>query len=76
MSRFKDLVVGDVFEFDHSGLRFHGDLAHGPYVKTGPRRYALFDENAERGRLTGPDLRVGSVYVPVCRGESCGAEGR
>ena len=69
---FKDLVVGDVFEFDHEALEFHWTLMHGPWVKTSPRKYALFDDNQYRGRLIGPDYRVGSFRSKVRRGDSCG----
>ncbi len=37
--RFKDLTIGQRFEFDHSGLMFPNNLAHGPWIKTSSRKY-------------------------------------
>jgi len=65
---FKDLAIGQQFEFDHSMLQFHGGLAHGPWIKLSPRRYSHLTD-AVLG-----NCRVGSISVKVRLGDSCGCK--
>lgn len=68
---FKDLPVGATFHFDHSTLETHSGLAHGPWMKTGPRTYrASWDLEGLPGK-SNPGNRVGSVRVKVRTDGSC-----
>ena len=71
--KFKDLHIGDTFEFNHNGLpQCHG-MARGPWVKESARKYVL-DTNPfsmdpiERQRHyenVGLVNQVGSINVAV-----------
>ena len=59
--RFKELSIGAMFEFHHSGIQFSG-MAIGPWIKLSARQYTASDkENA----LYGQRLTVGSINVRV-----------
>ena len=43
--KFKDLLVGHIFEFDHTDLKGScGAIAHGPWIKLSARRYRPYSE--------------------------------
>lgn len=54
---FKSLPIGARFEFDLEGLPFTYRGAHGPWIKTGPRKYT----HAEKGG----EFRVGTISAKV-----------
>lgn len=68
MSKFRELPVNSVFEFDHSKLSSCTSMAHGPWVKTGARTYQLA---LARGRPD-PVHKVGSINVGVHFEAGCG----
>lgn len=55
--KFKDLKVGEVFEFDRSGLPVCHGLESGPWLKTSHRRY----------EKPGMKCHVGSIHTTVIR---------
>jgi hypothetical protein len=57
--RFRDLAIGDRFEFDHSSLSTCSGMAHGPWIKTNARGY-----RRETGNGT---FRVGTTLVEVLK---------
>ena len=67
---FRQLAVGDRFEFDHSQMSLCSGLAHGPWVKTGRSRYMRAEERNEKGAYS---HKVGDCTVGVHRGEGCKA---
>lgn len=79
--RFRDLSIGEKFEFDRTGVEFSG-MASGPWIKTGPRTYrpAISDTElmeqlkrqygsyATKGMLRNmTKIRVGSINAQVVR---------
>jgi hypothetical protein len=68
---FSELAVGDTFEFAHERLAFHRDLAHGPWIKTGARRYQRFKPHVLDRHAR--EYHVGTVKASVRRG-GCGGE--
>ena len=63
---FRDLQVGEKFEFDHSSLGvLCGGFAHGPWQKRTARTYVYADQHSTQ------HFRVGTVAVAVRRGEHC-----
>lgn len=55
--RFKDLQIGDVFEFDRTGIPLCSGMARGPWRKTGVRSYERVSDRM--------DCKVGTVNVEV-----------
>ena len=43
MTKFKDVSVGERFEFDHTGLPIASGIAKGPWVKISARKYRHLD---------------------------------
>ena len=71
--KFRDLGIGEVFQFDHSAAGpFHADLQHGPYIKVSKRGYR--PGWTLEGLTLSPACVVGSVRVAVLRGHSCGGK--
>ena len=66
---FSDLELGETFQFDHERMEFHYTLAHGPWVKTSPRKYI---HTRFYGQRHAHALIVGTVKTRVKRGDSCG----
>ena len=60
--RFKDLAIGDLFEFDHTRLMFHTALAHGPWRKVSARKYCAAYEPGTRYAH-----RVGTTKITVVK---------
>lgn len=56
---FKDLAIGEVFEFDHSRLPACSGIARGPWRKVSARKYEHIDQ--------GYVWQVGTVKVKVVR---------
>ena len=56
--KFKELQIGDSFEFDNSRFRTSG-MERGPWTKTSPRKYEK------------PNMKctVGSINTKVIKGE-------
>jgi len=73
--RFKDLSVGEKFEFDHSGLPLCHGLEPGPWEKISARCYVKYtdpfssDEELRRdhGFWLDNHCQVGSINVKVVR---------
>jgi hypothetical protein len=65
---FRDLRIGDTFEFDHTRT-LCGGFAHGPWRKISARTYDRHDVPPHPG--TGA-YRVGSIAARVLTGELCG----
>lgn len=72
--RFRDLSIGDVFAFDHADVAFHGDMAHGPFMKTGARTYRATSDMEGLPVGGNRGMRVGTIRVTVRRGDSCGGK--
>jgi hypothetical protein len=66
--KFKDLSIGETFEFNHTNLSCLS-TCHGPWVKTSARRYSHVDLTSY------PHLKnvlVGTIKTTVLRGLTCG----
>ena len=61
MTTFKQLAIGDVFEFERRGFEYAG-LASGPWRKLSARTYIPTDD-----RWNGEHTGVGSVNVRVIK---------
>jgi hypothetical protein len=57
-TKFRDLKVGDTFEFDRTGFEYSG-MASGPWKKTSARGYKRIHD--------GMDCRVGTINVSVIK---------
>ncbi|MCP5006542.1 MAG: hypothetical protein GY941_21770 [Planctomycetes bacterium] len=70
--KFRDLKIGQVFEFDHTGFEYSG-LEPGPWRKTSSRKYikhtnpfsADIHERNLHQRWCSLDCQVGSINVAV-----------
>jgi hypothetical protein len=63
VKRFKQVKVGETFEFDRTGVPLSSGMARGPWVKTGPKKY----QHADGG---GHTHTVGTVNAVVSRGKA------
>ena len=67
-TRFSDLTVGEIFEFDHRDFSCLS-IMHGPFRKTGRKTY-----EHQNNRRNSSEYTVGLPTARVLRGESCKGE--
>ena len=56
--RFRDLIIGTVFEFDHNDLHRYSGFKRGPWIKTSTRKYILQHDHNFKCQVGTIDVKV------------------